>query len=409
MKRIFTIVLAATLLLFAFAACSESSPSPAGPGSNGGGGDLSTDPVTLTVWESTQGPDEFIRQAGEAFTAKHPNITIQFVNVELGDSTNQIMLDGPAGVGPDVFAAPHDRLGDLVVGGLVMPVTNASAVRNQTLGACSLAATFDGVMYGYPVAAETYGLFYNKDLIDTAPTTWEEVVAFSREFNAPNRWGFAMDVTSSYYTILFTTNDGNRLFGPSGTDTSNTNINSPASVEGMTFFQSLREILDMNAEDLSTAIGDASFTSGAVAMYITGPWNISPFSEVPGLNFGVAPLPALPGQSTPAGSFSGTRCMFVSAFSDHPAEAHAFAEFLTSDEMQMLRFDLTGAIPSVDIPIDSEYLPGLIKQLDYAFPMPSIPQMGKYWDAMGAASVNIWNGGNVQAELDAANAAILAD
>jgi maltose-binding protein MalE len=40
--------------------------------------------------------------------------------------------------------------------------------------------------------------------------------------------------------------------------------------------------------------------------------------------------------------------------------------------------------------------------------MPSIPQMGKFWDAAGAASQNIWNGSDVKTELDAANAAILA-
>ena len=33
--------------------------------------------------------------------------------------------------------------------------------------------------------------------------------------------------------------------------------------------------------------------------------------------------------------------------------------------------------------------------------------MSAYWSAMNAASANIWDGADVQAELDAANAAIL--
>ncbi|MDR1617413.1 MAG: maltose ABC transporter substrate-binding protein, partial [Treponema sp.] len=40
--------------------------------------------IVLTVWESTKGPDEFIKQAGEAYTANHPGVSIKFVNVELG-------------------------------------------------------------------------------------------------------------------------------------------------------------------------------------------------------------------------------------------------------------------------------------------------------------------------------------
>ena len=164
--------------------------------------------VVLTVWESTNGPDEFIRKAGEAYTKTHPNVTIKYVNVELGDAVTQIALDGPAGVGPDLFAAPHDRLGSLVTGGHVLPTANADQIRSQVLGACSTALTYNGTMYGYPVSAETYALFYNKDLIseDQVPTTWEGLAEWSKKFNKsnPGKYGFVMDVVSAYYTIVFT-------------------------------------------------------------------------------------------------------------------------------------------------------------------------------------------------------------
>ena len=87
----------------------------------------SEEKVVLTVWESLQGPDEFIKQAGEAYTKANPNVEIKFVNVELGDAAGQIALDGPAGVGPDIFAAPHDKLGELVNGGHILPTVDADA------------------------------------------------------------------------------------------------------------------------------------------------------------------------------------------------------------------------------------------------------------------------------------------
>ena len=111
--------------------------------------------ITLTVWESLLGPDEFIKQAGAKYTESHPNVEIKFVNVELGDSTGQISLDGPAGVGADLFAAPHDKLGELVNGGHVAPTANPDVVAKEVLGACSKALTYEGKMYGYPVSAET--------------------------------------------------------------------------------------------------------------------------------------------------------------------------------------------------------------------------------------------------------------
>ena len=366
--------------------------------------------VVLTVWESTNGPDEFIRKAGEAYTKTHPNVTIKYVNVELGDAVTQIALDGPAGVGPDLFAAPHDRLGSLVTGGHVLPTANADQIRSQVLGACSTALTYNGTMYGYPVSAETYALFYNKDLIseDQVPTTWEGLAEWSKKFNKanPGKYGFVMDVGSGYYTIVFTTADGNRLFGPSGTDTTNTNINSAASIKGMNFFQSMRSALDVPAADLDTSTADAAFQAGSAAMHITGLWNVVPFENA-GIDFGVTTLPALPGDNQPCASFSGTRAMFVSAYSDHTEEANDFAAFLITPEMQKLRFDLTGTVPSISVEVSSPYLGGFMKQLDYAFPMPSIPEMGMYWEAMNNASKNIWDGADVKAELDACNAAIL--
>ncbi|MCR4734650.1 MAG: maltose ABC transporter substrate-binding protein [Treponema sp.] len=366
--------------------------------------------VVLTVWESANGPDEFIKQAGEAYTKNHPNVEIKYVNVELGDAITQIALDGPAGVGPDLFAGPHDRLGSLVSGGHILPTANPDKVKNEVLGACSTALTYDGTMYGYPVSAETYALFYNKDLIaeNEVPKTWEDLAKWSLDFNKnnPGKYGFVMDVGNGYYTIIFTTSDGNRLFGESGTDTSNTNINSEKSIKGMEFFKTLRSSLDVPASDLDTSTADAAFQSGSAAMHITGLWNVVPFKDA-GINFGITTLPSLPGNDKPAASFSGTRAMFVSAYSEHPAEANDFAEFLISSEMQKLRFDLTGTVPSINVEVSSPYLSGFMAQLDYAFPMPSIPEMGMYWEAMNNASKNIWDGADVKAELDACNNTIL--
>ena len=63
-------------------------------------------------------------------------------------------------------------------------------------------------------------------------------------------------------------------------------------------------------------------------------------------------------------------------------------------------------MPSIDTKVDSKYMAGFLKQLSYAFPMPSIPAMGSYWEAMNSASKNIWDGMDVQAELNACNKAI---
>ena len=411
MQKISKIFLPLCLLLatmLVLAACGDDTPA-----AGGGTAPAGDAPVTLTIWESIGGPDEWIRQAGAAFTAIHPNITIEFVHVELGDTTNQIMLDGPAGVGPDMFAAPHDRLGDLRVGGHVATISQGYLA--DILEGSRLAVTYGGQAWGFPISAETYGLFYNRDLIDTPPTSFEDVIAFSRDFNAanPGQFGFIMDVGNAYYTILFTSSHGNMLFGPDGTDTTNTMLNTADSVAGMQAMFSLREILPVASGDLDTGTVDAIFASGNAAMHITGPWNFSPFTDA-GLNFGVTTLPSLPGNNSPAMSFSGTRVMFVSAYTLNTAAAELFGQFLITYDMQRLRYDITGALPTLSMELGGEFGPlatGMLGQMEYAYPMPSIPEMGRFWDVMNAASANIWDGDgtNIQTELDAANAAILAE
>lgn len=370
-----------------------------------------SNPIVLTVWEYDNISDEFIQQAGEEYKKKHPNITVRCIHVEFDELLNQIVLDGPVGLGPDLFPAPHEKLGELVNGGVVAPTVDSKEVERNVLGVCSKAVTYNGTMYGYPLSAETYALFYNKDLISERdiPKTWQDLVEFSKRFNAAN-WGktaFVMDVDRAYYTIMFTTMNGNCLFGSLGTDTAQSNINSSDAIKGMTFFQNnIRPIIDIPLNAVSSINTDRAFADGAVAMYISGAWNIGFFQDA-GVNFGVATLPSLPNEKKPSSSCSTIRAMFVSEYSEHKNEAADFANFLLTQKMQRLRFEIAGSIPSVNLKLENPCITGFIRQLNYAFPAPSVPQAKIFWEAFGNASKNIWDGADVKTELDAANAVII--
>lgn len=410
MKRILAVFLAATIAILSLTGCSCGGNGNTDNNTNNNSGnntDNNSEKIELTVWESTGGPDEFIRQAGERYTDMHPNVTIKYVNVELGDASSQIALDGPAGIGPDIFAAPHDKIGELAQGGHILKTRNPDLVRETVMDVCADAVTYNGEMYGYPVAAETYALFYNKDIIETAPKTFDELIDFCKKYNDGDKYGLMFDVANAYYTIIFTTINGNRPLSDSDADS--IGVNNAAAVEGMTYFQNLRKsILNVPSADITTAVADEAFKSGNSAMHITGPWNLASFRDA-GLNFGVSTIPALPGENTPPASFSGTRTMFVSSYSKHPDEAADFAEFLMSDDMQRLRYELTEAIPAVELNIDDDHMRGFMEQLEYSYAMPSIPTMGKFWDAMNSASANIWDGADVKTELDACSKAILVE
>lgn len=367
--------------------------------------------VMLKVWES-EGPEkDFIMTAAREYSKVNKNVRIVYEPVGATDARAKIELDGPAGVGADVFVTPHDHIGALVQGGHVLPVDDADAYMADFEDMAKMGASYEGVVYGYPLGAETYALFYNKALIPEAPKTWDEVIAFAKKFNnkAEGKYALVWPVSDGYYGYMFMESFGAPLFGPRGDDRKQHNLNSPAAINGLTYFQNLRkQILDVPATDASIDFCNAEFIEGKAAMIITGPWKITDFKKN-GINFGIATIPAFPGSNHPGNTFSGVRLAFVSAYSDYPDEAKSFAKFITSKDMLEKRFKLTDQIPPrKDIVTNNPLSNGIKDQLKYAKAMPTIPQLGTYWSAMGSAYSGIWDGDPVKTTLDAAAAAMNA-
>lgn len=385
------------------------------------GVELTKDKITLTVWESAQGPDEFIRIAGKKFEEKYPNIKINYVNVESTDANSKIAMDGPAGTGADLFATAHNNSGVMAKGGYIEPVpaemiekVKASCTESAFAGATLNTADGNSVVYGYPVSVETYALFYNKKLIkkEEIPTTMADLATFIKDYNSSHdEKAFLFDSGNAYYSVMFTSSPTNKLYGEKGNDIKNTYMNSDEAVAQMADFVALSEAIGLKSGDISYTSNDALFSAGKLAMNISGAWNIPAFQEA-GVDFGITTIPSLTGSTQPPTNFMGVRCMFVSAYSEHKNEAAAFALWLMTEEMQQVRCELTSTLPARDGILDkiddadiTEHLGAIQEQIKYSYPMPSMPQTSLFWSAYGTAYGNIWNGEatDIKSELDKAN------
>lgn len=412
-RRILSLVLSVVLSVSLLAACGqpasnetttpETSTAPQSNNSD------TPEPVTLKVWES-DGPEKtFVEEMAKAYMVENPHVTIEVEPVAHTDAAQRIQLDGPAGVGADIFAAPHDKLGEMLVSGIILENQYADEIKKNIIEAAITATSSEGVLYGFPTGVETYALFYNKDIISNPPKTWEEVKEFAKTFNNPaeGKYAIVWDVDDGYFNYMFLSGYGADLFGPEGTDKSQHMVNSPEAIKSLEYFQSLRkEILDVDAADLTGDFMNAGFQNGTIAMAVTGPWSIAGYREA-GVNFGVTTLPRLPGNDNPPKSFSGIRAMYVSAFTKHPEEAQKFANYLVSKEALAKRYEITKQIPPrTDISISDEAHEGILAQFAFSKPMPSIPAMNTYWPSVASAYANIWNGSDIKTELDLAAAAI---
>jgi len=351
----------------------------------------------LVVWES-QDQRPFVEAIIKEFTDKY-GIEVVFEEVGSPEQANRLNTDGAAGLGADVVVMAHDNLGKSVEAGLVLPNDfYEQETRDENMQIAVDAVTYDGVLYGYPKSVETYALFYNKDIIATPPTTFDEVVEFAQGYNdvANNKYALMWEVGNFYFSYPFVA-AGGYVFGDNGRDASDIGLNNEGAIAGLTYYGSLKDkILPMNSGDVTYDIKMGFFTGGTLAMDINGPWTIAQYRDA-GINFGVAPIPAINGQ--PAKSFSGVKAWYVNSFSQYPNAARLFARFASTKEAQVLQYEKLGSLPSnIEAGNDpliqqDEVTQGFLAQFANSEPMPSIPEMGNVWSPIAAAFSDVWNSG----------------
>ncbi len=360
--------------------------------------------VALTVWGS-QDDQVMLGEMIEGFKAANPgvnwNITVRVTGED--KAKDEVLKDTEAAA--DVFAIAHDQLGGLVQAGAVYKNTKyADEIKARSLEAAVNASMYDGELYGYPSASETYFLFYNKAIFNE-----DQVKSLETMLTADVADGvtpFAMDIPNAYYSGPFFLSNGCELFGADGSDAKTVTFNNEKGIEVAKFLGGLKEAGVVYFDDTVAA---TQFEAGTLGAYIAGPWKIGTYKEVLGDNFGVAELPMLNfnGEEKHMSSFSGFKIYCVKANTKYPLEAMALAEWLTNEDNQLKRYQDRGAVPvskalaeSAEVTSDPA-VAALLAQLNYSYAMPSIPQMGKFWDATKAFVQEAFDGTITEADYQA--------
>ncbi|GIO98645.1 cyclodextrin-binding protein [Paenibacillus lautus] len=351
----------------------------------------------LLVWES-KGPElDFMKAVADDFEKEY-GIKVKVEPVPAIDAVKKLTTDGPAGIGADVFSSPHDQLGNAVMAGLVLQNdVFTESEKDDFMTSAIDGVSYDGVLYGFPTAIDTYALFYNKKLMEKAPKTYEEIIKFAETYNDPKnkKYGFMWDVGQLYLSYSFLGGYGGYVFGNHGTDINDIGLNNDKSIEGARFLQSFKKVLPLNINDLNDNIITGFFQEGKTAAIINGPWFISTLASTK-MDYGVAPLPLLPNGEHPV-SFSGIRGLYVNSYTKYPVAAKLFASYATTKQSLTKRFEMTTQLPPRKDLMDDPLLTNdpntmaFLEQAKYSIPMPSIPEMGNVWVPASAALSSIWN------------------
>ncbi len=360
----------------------------------------------ILIWTGANRDKAALEAAVQPFAEEYGvKVTVEVVDPDLPQKFQQAAATGD---GPDIVMWAHDRFGEWASGGLIAPVQPSAAWLDGVLETAVDAVTFDGATWGYPVSVEAVHLIYNTDLIDTPPASFEDLIAM--DFDGQK---ILWDYNNTYFTMPLLMAKGGFAFEKvDGTyDGSTTGVNNAGAVAGAKMLERLIKEGVMPA-GVDYGVMDGAMNKGEVAMVLNGPW-AWPGLKASGINFAVAPIPSVDGAGAPP--FLGVQALAVNAASPNADLAIELMEnFLLTDD-GLAAWNAGGALgaladTSAAAAQDDANITGMLAVAATGVPMPSNPEMGAFWAAMGPALTNITSGAQEpEAALNDAAARILGE
>ena len=341
------------------------------------------------------------------------NATVEAVGE--GDAATAMTTDIEAGA--DLFCFAQDQTARLIQAGALQPLGNSATelVKNSHDKASVTAVTSGESLYGYPLTSDNgYFMYYDKSVIpEEAVGSMEALIEACK---AAGR-NFSFELENSWYIVSFffatgcvsewQTNAAGDKF-----ESVNDNFNSDMGVIAATGMQKL-----LTSGVYVNSSQTADFTAAVPsAVVVSGTWNYSNALEQLGENMGVAELPSfeVDGKSYHLASYNGCKLMGVKPQTDavRAAVLNQLAQYLTSAECQLERFDFAGWGPSnieaqgSDAVKAAPHLTALMAQNNYSRPQGQIH--GSWWDIAKVIATDIKNGGDIQTALDTYKASMEA-
>jgi maltose/maltodextrin transport system substrate-binding protein len=347
--------------------------------------------------------DAFTRESGVPVVVQHPE-----------GAPDKFSAAAAAGKGPDIMCWAHDRVGEWVKSGLIVPVKPSRALRDEIDDSAWAAFTYRGQTWGYPLAIETIGLIYNKALVATPPASFDEVIALDRRLKAQGKGAILWAYNNSFFSWPLLAGPGGYVFGRNAAgelDPQQIGVNNAGAVAGAQMLQRLIQDGHMPRGARYSEM-EGAFARGQVAMMINGPWAWDNVRKV-GIDFGVAPIPAINGR--PGRPFVGVVGCMITAPSKFKDVAR---EFIEHHLLKLPALKTIAADVPLGVPANKAYYAELSSDPRIAAtmanaragePIPNIPEMGRFFPAIDAALEAITNGRQApKAALDGAAARMKA-
>jgi maltose/maltodextrin transport system substrate-binding protein len=307
--------------------------------------------------------------------------------------TDSYPIAAQAGKGPDIVILAHDKVGEWADAGLIAPVDISDQYANKFFPKSWQAVRHQGLVWGYPIALETVTLIYNKKFLDgPPPTQLSQLPSIDENLKKkhPGVITILWDPRSAYYTWGILASGGGYVFGRKGHDYDfrNIGIATPGVVAALSKIVSLIQS-GVLPKSCSYSETEDFMGQGKLAMMISGPWAWSNLIQK-GIDFGLGQIPGVNGKV--GRPFVGVSAAYINRSSPNQDLAKEFLEhyLLTDDGLAAMDNVKPIGVPALvsmyqKMAQNNPRLRELKASVDYGQVMPNVPQMGRFFSALGAA------------------------
>ncbi len=299
-------------------------------------------PSTTISYIGTDQPSQ-VKPLIDAFQKRYPNIKVTYKQIPFDQYDNTVAQRiGTKTTSVDVFAVDQPNVAQYAAKGYLTDLSRLKAEASRALSPAMYRVNlFRDKLWSLSITNSTQMLFYNKDMLDKAgiaypsqdPTkriTWEEIAENSKKIVDAKvaDYGFLLEQVENYYQIQALIESAGGGSGITGRDMLTPNIQNAGWLKAMRFYQDSFKN-GLQPKGVGGFDTGPMFTSGKMAYYVGGPWDIFIFSGS-NINWGVAAHPYFAGGKavTPTGSWS----LGVNAASKKKEAAITFVRFASLTE-----------------------------------------------------------------------------
>lgn len=288
---------------------------------------------------------------------------------------------------PDILIAPHSRIGELVPRHLIGALTLSRSTVNDFDSLGWEAFRYEGKVYGYPISMDAPSLIYNRQLIERAPVTFEEIFTLDVNLKREGKSAILWEYSNAFFTWPLLAAGGAYAFKrlPDGTyDLDDHRIMDQSAAMGMDL---IKRMINKGLMHPKATFSEAQsdFLNGKLACWIAESWVLADCQRY-GIDYGVAPLPTVYGKAArPYVSVMGA--MINAASPDRTIAMDFIENYLLSDEgLARMDKDKPIMVPaklsyyeqkSLDINVQAAR-----KNLGQGVLLPNMPEMSKFWLGM---------------------------